>query len=108
MDLVEVVRGREASDEPVEKALAAARAMDRTPVLINKEIDGFIVNRILHAATQEAYRLLDAGVAGFGGIDIAGEEGVNWPLGAFLLGGFGGLRAPCKGRPPTFARNRGP
>src|SRR5438309_3877847 len=59
MDLVEVVRGPETSAETVDRAMAMARAMGRTPVLINKEIDGFIVNRILHAATQEAYRLLD-------------------------------------------------
>src|SRR4029077_7787997 len=56
MDLVSVVRGAETSEQTVDRAMAMARAMGRTPVLINKEIDGFIVNRILHAATQEAYR----------------------------------------------------
>ena len=60
MDLVEVVRGPQTSDETVARAMSVAHAIGRTPVLINKEIDGFIVNRILHAATQEAYRLLDA------------------------------------------------
>ena len=91
MDLVEVVRGPQTSDETVERALAMARAMGRTPVVLNREIDGFIVNRILHAATQEAYRLLDAGVASFEDIDIAVEKGLNWPLGPFRLGDFSGL-----------------
>jgi 3-hydroxybutyryl-CoA dehydrogenase len=91
MDLVEVVRGPQTSDETVERAMAMAREMGRTPVLINKEIDGFIVNRILHAATQEAYRLLDAGVAGFEDIDTAVEKGLNWPMGPFRLGDFSGL-----------------
>ena len=91
MDLVEVVRGPQTSDETVERSLAMARAMGRTPVLLNKEIDGFIVNRILHAATQEAYRLLDAGVASFEDIDTAVEKGLNWPLGPFRLGDFSGL-----------------
>jgi 3-hydroxybutyryl-CoA dehydrogenase len=91
MDLVEVVRGPATSDETVDRAVSLAREMGRTPVLINKEIDGFIVNRILHAATQEAYRLLDAGVAGFEDIDIAVEKGLNWPLGPFKLGDFSGL-----------------
>jgi 3-hydroxybutyryl-CoA dehydrogenase len=91
MDLVEVVRGPQTSDETVERALAMARQMGRTPVLINKEIDGFLVNRILHAATQEAYRLLDAGVAGFEDIDTAVEKGLNWPMGPFRLGDFSGL-----------------
>ena len=91
MDLVEVVRGPRTSDATVELALSVARAIGRTPVLINKEIDGFIVNRILHAATQEAYRLLDARVASFEDIDSAVEKGLNWPLGPFRLGDFSGL-----------------
>ena len=91
MDLVEVVRGPQTSDETVDRAMAMARQMDRTPVLINREIDGFVVNRILHAATQEAYRLLDAGVAGFEDIDTAVEKGLNWPMGPFRLGDFSGL-----------------
>ena len=91
MDLVEVVRGPKTSQRAVERAMSSAREMGRTPVLINKEIDGFIVNRILHAATQEAYRLLDAGVASFEDIDTAVEKGLNWPLGPFRLGDFSGL-----------------
>jgi len=91
MDLVEVVRGPETSDETVERALGMAREMGRTAVVLNKEIDGFIVNRILHAASQEAYRLLDAGVASYEDIDVAVEKGLNWPLGPFRLGDFSGL-----------------
>ena len=91
MDLVEVVRGPETSDSTVERAMAMAEQIGRTPVLINKEIDGFIVNRVLHAATQEAYRLLDAGVASFEDIDTAVEKGLNWPMGPFRLGDFSGL-----------------
>jgi 3-hydroxybutyryl-CoA dehydrogenase len=91
MDLVEIVRGPQTSERVMERAMGFAREMGRTPVLVNKEIDGFIVNRILHAATQEAYRLLDAAVASFEDIDIAVEKGLNWPLGPFRLGDFSGL-----------------
>jgi 3-hydroxybutyryl-CoA dehydrogenase len=98
MDLVEVVRGPATSDETVARAMAVAREMGRVPVVLNKEIDGFIVNRILHAATQEAYRLLDAGVASFEDIDIAVEKGLNWPLGPFRLGDFSGLDVTYKAR----------
>jgi len=91
MDLVEVVRGPETSDETVERAMAFAREMGRTPVLLRKEIGGFIVNRILHMASQEAYRLLDAGVATFEDIDTAVEKGLNWPMGPFRLGDVSGL-----------------
>jgi 3-hydroxybutyryl-CoA dehydrogenase len=91
MDLVEVVKGPATSSETVQRALEFARAIGRTAVLINKEIDGFIVNRILHAASQEAYRLLDAEVASFEDIDTAVEKGLNWPMGPFRLGDFSGL-----------------
>jgi 3-hydroxybutyryl-CoA dehydrogenase len=91
MDLVEIVRGPRTSDGTVERAIALARGMGRTSVVLNKEIDGFIVNRVLHAATQEAYRLLDAGVASFEDIDTAVEKGLNWPMGPFRLGDFSGL-----------------
>jgi 3-hydroxybutyryl-CoA dehydrogenase len=91
MELVEIVRGPQTSDAAVDRAMAAAKAMGRVPVLLNREIDGFIVNRILHAASQEAYRLLDADVASFEDIDTAVEKGLNWPMGPFRLGDFSGL-----------------
>jgi 3-hydroxybutyryl-CoA dehydrogenase len=91
MDLVEVVRGPQTSDGTVQRAMEMAKQMGRTAVLLNKEIDGFIVNRILHAATQEAYRLLDAGISSFEDIDTAVEKGLNWPMGPFRLGDFSGL-----------------
>lgn len=91
MDLVEVVKGPQTSDETVERAVAYAREMGRTPVVLRKEIGGFIVNRILHQASQEAYRLLDAGVASFQDIDTAVEKGLRWPLGPFRLGDLTGL-----------------
>jgi 3-hydroxybutyryl-CoA dehydrogenase len=102
MDLVEVVRGPQTSDGTVQRAMAMVREMGRTPVLLNKEIDGFIVNRILHSATQEAYRLLDAGVASFEDIDIAVEKGLNWPMGPFRLGDFSGLDVTYSARQHMF------
>jgi 3-hydroxybutyryl-CoA dehydrogenase len=91
MELCEVVMGPETSEATAERCMELVREMGRTPVLLRKEVDGFVVNRILHAATQEAYRLFDAGVADYKDIDIAVEKGLNWPLGPFRLGDFTGL-----------------
>jgi 3-hydroxybutyryl-CoA dehydrogenase len=102
MDLVEIVRGPQTSDETVERATDLAHQMGRTPVVLSKEIDGFIVNRILHAATQEAYRLLDAEVASFEDIDTAVENGLNWPMGPFRLGDFSGLDVTYNARLHMF------
>ena len=91
MELCEVVRGPQTSEATIQLAMAFVREMGRVPVLLQKEIEGFIVNRILHHASQEAYRLLDAGVASFEDIDTAVEKGLNWPLGPFRLGDLSGL-----------------
>ena len=102
MELCEVVRGPQTSEATIGRAMDFVREMGRVPVLINKEIDGFIVNRILHHASQEAYRLFDAGVAGFEDIDIAVEKGLNWPLGPFRLGDLSGLDVTYNARRHIF------
>jgi 3-hydroxybutyryl-CoA dehydrogenase len=91
MQLCEVVRGPKTSDATVEKAMDFVRGIGRTPVLLNKEIWGFIVNRILFAASEEAMHLLEGGYASAEDIDIAVQKGLNWPMGPFHLLDFSGL-----------------
>ncbi len=91
MQLCEVVRGPKTSDETVEAAMEFVRGIGRTPVLLKKEIWGFIVNRILFAASEEAMRLLEGGYASAEDIDIAVQKGLNWPMGPFHLLDFSGL-----------------
>ena len=108
MELCEVVRGPQTSERTVELAMEFVREMGRVPVLINREIDGFIVNRILHHASQEAYRLLDAGIASFEDIDIAVEKGLNWPLGPFRLGDLSGLDVTYSARLHIYEKTGDP
>jgi len=91
MQLCEVVRGPKTSDTTVQTAMEFVRSIDRTPVLLQKEIWGFIVNRILFAASEEASRLLEGGYASAEDIDIAVQKGLNWPMGPFHLLDFSGL-----------------
>jgi 3-hydroxybutyryl-CoA dehydrogenase len=91
MQLCEVVRGPKTSDDTVETAMEFVRSINRTPVLLNKEIWGFIVNRILFAASEEAMRLYEGGYASAEDIDIAVQKGLNWPMGPFHLLDFSGL-----------------
>jgi 3-hydroxybutyryl-CoA dehydrogenase len=91
MQLCEVVRGPKTSDETVETAMDFVRSIDRTPVLLKKEIWGFIVNRIMFAAAEEAIHLLEGGYASAEDIDIAVQKGLNWPMGPFHLLDFSGL-----------------
>ena len=91
MQLCEVVRGPKTSDETVETAVEFVRSIERTPVVLKKEIWGFIVNRILFAASEEAMHLLEGGYASAEDIDVAVQKGLNWPMGPFHLLDFSGL-----------------
>jgi len=91
MQLCEVVRGPKTAEATVEAAMEFVRSIDRTPVLLQKEIWGFIVNRILFAASEEALRLLEGGYASAEDIDTAVQKGLNWPMGPFHLLDFSGL-----------------
>lgn len=85
MKLVEVVKGPHVSDETIESVVTAAKKMRKTPVLLHKEIYGFLVNRFLQATRQEALKLLDMGVASYEDIDIAVKNGLGYPMGPFQL-----------------------
>ena len=91
MRLVEVVKGEKTSEETVGVTADLARRMGREPVVLRKELPGFLVNRILRAIQSEAYYLLENGVAGFADIDKAVELGLNFPMGPFKLADFSGL-----------------
>jgi 3-hydroxybutyryl-CoA dehydrogenase len=91
MQLCEIARGTKTDDDTVRTAMEFVRTIDRTPVLLHKEVWGFIVNRILFAASEEAMRLLEGGYASAEDIDIAVQKGLNWPMGPFHLLDFSGL-----------------
>lgn len=85
MKLVEVVKGPHVSDETAEAVMQVARDMGKTPVLLHKEIYGFLVNRFVQATRQEALKLLDMGVASYEDIDTALVNGLGHPMGPFQL-----------------------
>lgn len=91
MKLVEVVRGEKTSDETVQATMELIKKLDRVPVLVRKEVPGFIVNRILRAIQNEAYWMLENGVASHADIDLAVKLGLNHPLGPFELADLSGL-----------------
>jgi 3-hydroxybutyryl-CoA dehydrogenase len=91
MQLCEVVRGPATGDDTIAAAMDFVRSIGRVPVLINREIHGFIVNRILFAAAEEAFHLLEGGYASVEDIDTAVKKGLNWPMGPFEVLDFSGL-----------------
>jgi len=85
MSLVEIVRGAKTSDETVDVVVEAAKKMGKEPVIVKKDSPGFIVNRILIPALNEALYLVWEGVAGRDEIDKAVRLGLNWPMGPLTL-----------------------
>lgn len=85
MRCVEVVRNPKTSDATVETTAELARRVGKEPVVINKEVPGFVANRILHAIRSEALWLYENGVASFEDIDIACRTALGHPMGPFEL-----------------------
>ena len=108
MDVCEVVRGPHTSADTAARAMAWARRIGRQPVLIEREIDGFVVNRVLGAASREAYTLLAEGVASVEDIDTAVRNGLNWPMGPFMLNDFSGLDTVLNVRRDRYAQEGRP
>ncbi len=96
--LVEVVPGERTSEDAVERAIAFYTALGKRPIRLRQEVPGHVANRLQAALWQEAYSLVERGIATVADIDaaIASGPGLRWAvLGPFankhLSGGEGGL-----------------
>ena len=69
----------------------AAAGRGKTPIRVNKEIDGFVVNRVLRAIRDESFYLVEEGVVSPQDLDIGVELGLNHPMGPFKLLDFTGV-----------------
>jgi 3-hydroxybutyryl-CoA dehydrogenase len=84
MKLLEVIRGHETSDETVEIAKAWGKKIGKEVVVV-KEAPAFAVNRILCTMLNEAFFVLDEGIADAADIDKAMVLGCNHPIGPLAL-----------------------
>jgi 3-hydroxybutyryl-CoA dehydrogenase len=91
MRLIEIVRGLKTSDETVEAIRQISAKLGKESVVVKKDTPGFIVNRILIPAMNEAVFLLAEGVAEREDIDKAIELGLNWPMGPLKLLDYVGI-----------------
>jgi len=85
MKLVEVVKGPHTEEETAQACYEVAQRMGKEPVILQKEVYGFLVNSILNAINRQAFFLADMGVATPQEIDKAVENGLNHPMGPFRL-----------------------
>lgn len=85
MKLVEVVKGPHCSQDTIETMVDFVKSIDKVPAIVNKEIYGFLVNRIFSAITKEACYMYDQEVASIEDIDKAVKYGLAHPMGPFEL-----------------------
>ncbi|MEM2975627.1 MAG: 3-hydroxyacyl-CoA dehydrogenase family protein [Candidatus Bathyarchaeia archaeon] len=85
MKLIEIIRGAKTSDETINTIVEVSKKMGKETVIVKKDCAGFIVNRILVPALNEAAALVWEGVAEPEDIDKAIRLGLNWPMGPLTL-----------------------
>jgi 3-hydroxybutyryl-CoA dehydrogenase len=95
MKLVEVVRTRHTSPETVDACVAVAARMGKETVVV-QEAPGFVTSRINALIGNEAFRMLEAGVASAADIDKAVKLGLNHPMGPFEMADLVGLDVRLK------------
>ncbi|MFN8593041.1 MAG: 3-hydroxyacyl-CoA dehydrogenase NAD-binding domain-containing protein [Thermomicrobiales bacterium] len=78
--VIEVIRGEKTSDETANATVAIVEQIGMVPAIVDKDIPGFVENRILYAIMREALHLLDQGVASAEAIDTITKWGIGYKL----------------------------
>jgi 3-hydroxyacyl-CoA dehydrogenase len=109
--LVEVVPGKNTSHTATTNAMDFYRSLGKRPVLIEKEIAGFVANRLQAAMMRESVHLVREGVITMEGLDsiVSSSIGLRWaaagPFKTFTLGGgSGGFRHFLEGLGPMLEK----
>ncbi|SAK55724.1 3-hydroxybutyryl-CoA dehydrogenase [Caballeronia calidae] len=90
LQLVEVIRGVQTSDETATAVRALTEKLDKSPIGVRNS-PGFVVNRILVPMINEAFYVLYEGVASAEEIDAGMRLGANHPIGPLALADLIGL-----------------
>ncbi|MBI3860022.1 MAG: enoyl-CoA hydratase/isomerase family protein [Thaumarchaeota archaeon] len=91
MPLLEVIRGPKTGDGAVAYAVSLGKKFGKTVVVCNKDVPGFIVNRILGPLLNEAAWEVTRGEASVAQIDSMAIHGVGLPMGLFELADYSGI-----------------
>ena len=91
MRLVEVVKGEKTSAEVFERGVSFVQSLGKTPLRVQRDIPGFVMNRIFSAAFREAVELVEQGIATPEDIDVGMRLGYGWTVGPFEIADIAGL-----------------
>jgi 3-hydroxyacyl-CoA dehydrogenase len=91
MSLVEVIKGEKTSPAFLEQGVAFVKSIGKTPIRVQKDIPGFVMNRIFSSAFREAVDLVAKGIATPEDVDIGMRLGYGWKAGPFEIADNAGL-----------------
>jgi len=91
MKAVEVVRGTATVDDTLASGMAFVRSIGKEPIQVNKDVGGFVINRVNFPSAIEAMRLVEAGVATVEDIDKGLRLASGRKMGIFETGDMVGL-----------------
>jgi 3-hydroxybutyryl-CoA dehydrogenase len=77
VEVVEIVRGEQTAPETLETLAGWMEELGKSPVIVRRDVPGFIVNRLQYALLREAYSLVDSGVCSFADVDRAVTHGLG-------------------------------
>lgn len=80
--LVEVIRTEETAEACMDKIMTLMRDCGKEPVRVNKDVPGFIANRMQHALWREAFAIIDEGICDAATVDVAVRNsfGIRLPV----------------------------
>ncbi|WP_075049869.1 3-hydroxyacyl-CoA dehydrogenase/enoyl-CoA hydratase family protein [Ignicoccus islandicus] len=91
LKLVEVIKGEKTSDETVNVIVELAKKMGKVPIVVKKDVPGFIVNRVMARFLNEGCWAVERGLYTMEQVDAAFRYKLNFPMGAFELADYVGL-----------------
>ena len=91
MALIEVIKGDNTNQETMNTLFELSKKLGKTPIIVKKDVRGFVVNRILLAVLNEAFWAYQRKEATMEGIDASVKYTGGFPMGWFELGDFVGL-----------------
>ena len=91
MKLVEVIRGHKTDQSTVDTLMAFVQDIGKSPVLVQKDVAGFIVNRIFIPLVHEALFCKERDGVTYEEIDAAMKSKLGFPMGIFELADYTGL-----------------
>jgi len=91
MDLVEVIYGEQTTDETAQTAFDFVEEIDKTPIFVRKDVNGFVVNSVLGPFGEEAGWMVSSGDVTVEEVDAAMVYGRGYPMGPFELGDMTGI-----------------